>query len=58
MLLSNLYRRIFGSRQKPKVVRTKVASRIQRVCVLTAVEFQRQAEVLRGQRERLAACAR
>jgi hypothetical protein len=55
MLLSNLFRMIFGTRREPKAVRRKVARRIQQVCVRAAVEFERQAEVMREQRERLAA---
>jgi len=58
MLLNKLYRTIFGSHQEPEAVAVNVLHRIQRVCVQTAVEFQRQAEVIRGQREQFAPSAR
>jgi hypothetical protein len=55
MLLTNLYRSIFCRHQEREAAPVNVVHRIQRVCVMTAVEFQRQTEVIRGQRERLAA---
>jgi hypothetical protein len=58
MLLNKLCRMIFNSYEAPpKAAPVKVARRIQRVCVLTAVEFERQAKMMQGQREELAAQA-
>ena len=54
MLLNNLYRTIFGSHQEPEAVAVNVLHRIQRVCVQTAVEFERQAEVAVCRAARLA----
>lgn len=51
MLLSNLYRVIFGRREEPEAGAVNVLHRIQRTCVMTAVEFQRQTEAIRRQRD-------
>lgn len=46
-MLSNLYRVIFGRREEPEATAVNLLHRIQKTCVMTAVECQRQAEARR-----------
>jgi hypothetical protein len=56
-MLHNLLQKLFPKHKAPKPVRLNVLRRIQKSCVVASVEFDRQAELMREVRKRIAATA-